>query len=233
MGELAMFANGQGYLALPEHGARRGPGVVVIQEWWGLNEQIRGVCDRLARHGFVALAPDLYRGIMAREPDDAAKLMMELNLDHAAADMRGAVEYLTQHPDVEGAGVGVMGFCMGGGLALWLAALHPDHLLACVPFYGVLPWPSAHPDWSQVRARIQGHYGELDTSPTPAQARAFEQELRGYGVDAEFYLYPDAGHAFANEMRPDVYHAQHATTAMERAETFLRETLRNATTTVE
>lgn len=217
-----MFANGQGYLALPDHGTRRGPGVVVIQEWWGLNEQIRGVCDRLAQAGFVALAPDLYRGVMTREPDEAAKLMMELNLEYAAADLCGAVEYLAHHPDVDGTGIGVIGFCMGGGLALWLAALAPEHVVACVPFYGVLPWPSAHPDWSQIRARVQGHYGELDTSPTPAAARAFEQQLRGLGIDAEFFFYPDASHAFTNEMRPEVFHAQHTATAMERTETFLR-----------
>ena len=225
MGELVVYDQGQGYMSLPDHGATRGPGVLVIQEWWGLNEQIRGFCDRLAEHGFVALAPDLYRGIITKEPDEAGKMMMALNLEQAANDMQGAIAFLTAHPDVDGKGIGVIGFCMGGGLALLLAAQQPAHLLACVPFYGVIPWPAAQPDWSQVRARVQGHYAERDSSASPEQVRALEQELRAHGVDAEFFIYEGAEHAFTNEMRPEVYHESHTDAALERAMAFLHETL--------
>ena len=226
MGELVTYDGGaQGYLALPDHGATRGPGVVVIQEWWGLNEQIRDYCDHLADVGFAALAPDLYRGVMTKEPDEAGKMMMSLNLERAAHDMSSSVAYLAGHPDVEGRGIGVIGFCMGGGLALWLAALHPEHLIACVPFYGVIPWPAAQPDWSQVTARVQGHYAELDASASPDTVRHLEAELRSYGVDAEFFIYPGAEHAFTNATRPEVYHSEHTDVAFTRAEAFLRETL--------
>lgn len=225
MGELVVFEGGQGYLAMPDHGTRAGPGVVVIQEWWGVNEQIRGCCDRLAAEGFVALAPDLYQGEITHEPDEAGKLMMGLNLEHAANDMLAAVRYLEAHADVEGTGIGVIGFCMGGGLALYLATLAPDDLRACVPFYGVIPWPSAHPDWSKVRARVQGHYAEHDSSAPPAAARALEADLQAHGVEAEFFIYEGAEHAFANEMRPEVHHPEHTDVAMDRTVAFLHATL--------
>jgi carboxymethylenebutenolidase len=135
MGELVTFPSngteGQGYLALPSSGA--GPGVVVLQEWWGLNDQIKEVCDRFASEGFVALAPDIYRGEVTAEPDEAGKLMMALNIEQAAKDMAGAIDFLRAHPAVTSEGVGVVGFCMGGGLALWLATLRPDDVLAVVP----------------------------------------------------------------------------------------------------
>ena len=110
---------GQGYLALPSSGS--GPGVVVLQEWWGLNDQIQEVCDRFASEGFVALAPDIYRGESTAEPDEAAKMMMALNIEQAAKDMAGAIDFLRAHPAVTSNGLGVVGYCMGGGLALWLA----------------------------------------------------------------------------------------------------------------
>src|SRR5262245_34132943 len=151
MGEAVRFASngseGQGYLSVPASGS--GPGIVVIQEWWGLNDQIREVCDALSGDGFVALAPDLYRGTTTKEPDEAGKLMMALNIEQAAKDMRGAIDFLLGHDAVTSKTVGVTGFCMGGGLALWLATLAPDKVSACVPFYGVIPWPAAQPDWSK------------------------------------------------------------------------------------
>src|SRR3954447_4870945 len=137
MGELVTFPSngteGQGYLAVPASGS--GPGVVVLQEWWGLNDQIKEVCDRFAGDGFVALAPDIYRGAETKEPDEAVKLMMALNIQQAAKDMAGAVRYLRAHDAVTSDGVGVTGFCMGGGLALWLATLVPDDVLAVAPYY--------------------------------------------------------------------------------------------------
>src|SRR5580704_10513960 len=138
MGEIVEFAsNGstaQGYLAVPDSGS--GPGVVVIQEWWGLVEHIKTVADRMAAEGFVALVPDLYHGQTTKEPDEAGKLLMTLNIERAGRDMSGAVDYLVSRST--GDGVGVMGFCMGGALALLLGTLRPDAVKAVVPFYGVI-----------------------------------------------------------------------------------------------
>ncbi|MGH9004028.1 MAG: dienelactone hydrolase family protein, partial [Acidimicrobiia bacterium] len=122
-----------GYLATPEAGA--GPGLIVIQEWWGLVDHIKDLCDRFAAEGFTALAPDLYHGATTTEPDEAGRLMMGMNLERAARDMAGAVDHLAGHEAVRGQGVGVVGFCMGGGLALWLGTLRPDAVKAVVPYY--------------------------------------------------------------------------------------------------
>jgi carboxymethylenebutenolidase len=229
MGELVTFpSNGgeaQGYLAVPDGG--RGPGVVVIQEWWGLNQQIKEVCDRYAGEGFVALAPDLYRGteVSLQEPDEAAKMMMALNIEQAAKDMVGAVDYLRSHDAVTGDGVGVTGFCMGGGLALWLATLRPDAVKAIVSYYGIIPWPAAQPDYSKLQAAVQGHYAEDDDFADPETVRKLEEELKGLGKDVEFFIYPSAGHAFANHHRPEVFHEAHSQTAWEGTIAFFRSQL--------
>jgi len=217
-------SEGAGYLARPASG--QGPGVVVIQEWWGLNDQIREVCDRFAEEGFVALAPDLYRGEVTREPDEAAKLMMALNLERAAKDMVGAVDFLAGHDAVTSKGVGVIGFCMGGGLALWLATLRPEKVEAVAPYYGVIPWPAAQPDYARLTAPVQGHYAELDNSANPAAARALEEQLHGLGKTAEFFIYPGADHAFTNHHRPEVFHAEHTETAWRRTLAFFRANVR-------
>ncbi|HEY7948396.1 MAG TPA: dienelactone hydrolase family protein, partial [Acidimicrobiales bacterium] len=161
MGEMIEFpSNGStdsGYLAVPASGA--GPGVVVIQEWWGLVPHIKDVCDRFASAGFSALAPDLYRGKQVSEPDEAGKEMMAMQLDRAGKDMSGAVDELRRRSG--GDEVGVVGFCMGGGLALVLAAQRPDAVKACVAFYGVIPWPDAQPDYAQMSAGVLAHIAEL------------------------------------------------------------------------
>lgn len=229
MGEIVEFAsNGsrsEGYLAVPDGGS--GPGVVVIQEWWGLNQQIKEVCDRLAAEGFVALAPDLYHGKEAKPPaaDEAGQLMMALNIEQAGQDMAGAVDYVRGHEGVTGDGVAVIGFCMGGGLALWLATLRPDAVKAVVSFYGIIPWPAAQPDYSKLRAAVLGHYAENDDFASPEEARKLEEELKGHGVDVEFFHYPGVDHGFTNHHRPDVFHEEHANTAGDRTFAFLRETL--------
>src|SRR5713226_4076908 len=139
MGENVTFpSNGGtagGYLASPSSG--RGPGVVVIQEWWGLNDQVKGVADMFGREGFNALAPDFYHGKSARigEPDAAQKLMMELNIDQAAKDARGAARYLASHPKTSPKKVGVIGFCMGGMLALLTGTVAPEVVGAIVDCY--------------------------------------------------------------------------------------------------
>jgi carboxymethylenebutenolidase len=214
MGRDVEFAsNGstaQGYLAEPASGS--GPGVLVIQEWWGLVPHIRDVCDRFAAEGFVALSPDLYHGASTTEPDEAGKLMMGLSIDRAAQDMSGAVDHLLGL-DSTGDGVGVVGFCMGGGLALVVSCNRGDAVKAVAPFYGLIPWESAQPDWSQLRARVRGHYAEADEYFPPTAARGLEAELRGHGLDAELSVHPGAQHAFFNDTRPEVYDAGASATA--------------------
>jgi carboxymethylenebutenolidase len=183
------------------------------------------VCDRFAAEGFTALAPDLYRGQSTTEPDEAGKLMMAMNIGEAAKDMSGAVDFLTASDAVRGDGVGVVGFCMGGGLALVLACRRPDAVRACVPFYGLIPWPDAQPDWSQLRAAVQGHYAEEDAFFTPEKARELEQTLKGHGADVEFHVYPGVDHAFFNDARPEVYDAETAGQAWSRTLSFLRQHL--------
>lgn len=200
MGESVEFtSNGAtvgGYLARPTAG--HGPGVVVVQEWWGLDQSLKTMVDRLAEGGFVALAPDLYHGELAghQEVDKAAQLMQSLPPDRAAKDMSGAVDYLAGLDGVEGKGVGVVGFCMGGMLALHLAALRPDTVVAAVPFYG-FPQGDQEPDWSGMTAAVRGHMAEQDDFFGPDAARQLEAKLQGMGKDVVFTIHP-AGHAFMN-----------------------------------
>jgi carboxymethylenebutenolidase len=228
VGEMVEFPSngttGQGYLAVPASGS--GPGVVVIQEWWGLNPQIKEVCDRFAEEGFVGFAPDLYGGKATTQEDEAGQMMMSLNIEQAAKDMAGAVDFLKRHDAVTGSGVGVTGFCMGGGLALWLATLRPDDVKAVVPYYGVIPWPAAQPDYSKLKSPVQGHYAENDDFASPETVRKLEEELKGHGARVEFFVYPGVGHAFTNHHRPEVFHEEHSRVAWDRTVAFFRENLR-------
>ena len=205
MGEMVEFPSnggtGQGYLAAPEVGA--GIGLVVIQEWWGLVPHIKDVCDRFAAEGFTALAPDLFHGETTTEPDEAGKLLMALNLEQAAKDMSGAIDFLEGSDKVRGEGVGVVGFCMGGGLAMMLAVQRPDAVRACVPFYGIIPWESAQPDWSKLQAPMLGHFAELDGFFSPEKAKELEATLKGLGKEVDFHVYPGVDHAFFNDVRPE------------------------------
>jgi carboxymethylenebutenolidase len=227
MGERVEFpsngATGSGYLAAPVAGA--GIGVIVIQEWWGLVPHITDVCDRLAAEGFTALAPDLYHGTTTTEPDEAGKLVMALNLDQAAKDMGGAVDFLLASDRVRGEGVGVIGFCMGGGLALLLALQRAHDVKACVPFYGFIPWEAARPDWSKLEGAVLGHYAEHDEYFSIGQARELEATLRGLGKEAEVHLYNGTQHAFFNDTRPEVYDEEAASLAWTRTLEFLRSKL--------
>ncbi len=202
---------GSGYFAPAAGGS--GPGLIVIQEWWGMVPHIRDVADRFAAAGFSALAPDLYHGETTTEPDEAGKLMMALNLEQAAKDMSGAISYLQSSDAVSSTGVGVVGFCMGGGLAMMLAAQQPDDVVACAPFYGLIPWEQAEPDWAAVGARIRGHFAELDGFFGPDRARELEAKLQGLGKDASFRIHPGVDHAFFNDDRPEVYDAEAAASA--------------------
>lgn len=223
MGELVHYpSNGhgaQGYLALPDD---PGPGVIILQEWWGLVPHVKDVADRYAAAGFVALAPDLYDGAVTREPDVAAKLMMAMDMPRAARELGSAIDYVLAQPSTSSSGVGVTGFCMGGGLAYVLAAARPNAVRAVAPFYGLIPWAEAQPDYSQITGSIQGHYAEHDTRFTPEKVDALEKQLRDLGKDVEFFRYPGAHHAFFNDTRPEVYDPQAADLAWERVTSFLR-----------
>ncbi len=184
-----------GYLALPA--GRRGPGVIVVQEWWGLDSGTKEMADRLAAAGFVALAPDLYHGKLAghTEMDKAGELMAALPAERAARDMSAAVDYLADHDATSNDGIGVMGFCMGGLLTFVLAALRPDRIVAAVPFYG-FPQGDDQPNYRDIEASIQGHMAEHDDFFPPAAAKALEAELLALGKDVTITVHEGAGHAF-------------------------------------
>ncbi len=224
MGELITFpANGRtaaGYLAVPSAG--RGPGLLIIQEWWGLVDHIKDVCDRFAAEGFVALAPDLYHGKVTRSPDEAGKLLMALNIAKAGADLRGAAVALTERPEVKSDQVGVLGFCMGGQLALYAAAEYPELVAAAVDFYGV--HPNVRIDPKRLKAPVLAHFARRDNSVKESEARALvgRVEAAGGSIEAHFY---DADHAFFNDTRPTVYDRESAALAWERTLAFLRNNL--------
>src|SRR5664279_3721115 len=181
-----------GYLAEPAN-AKGAPAMVVIQEWWGLNEQIKGVADKLATAGYRALVPDLYRGKLALEANEAEHLMTALNFgDAAGQDVRGAAQYLKASGSAK---VGVTGFCMGGALTL-LSAVHVPEAGAAVTWYGYPPLE--YVDASKIKAPLMGHWATEDTVFPIAKVDELEEKLRGARVNFEFHRY-NAKHAFANE----------------------------------
>ena len=230
MGKMVEFKRPDGqavqaYLAEPAD-ASGAPGVVVIQEWWGLNAQIRGVADRYAEAGYVALVPDLYRGKSTVEAAEAEHLMTNLNFgDAAAQDVRGAVQYLKSR----GAKVGINGYCMGGALTL-LAAVHVPEADAAVAHYGYPPLE--YIDAAKIRMPLMGHWATEDAFFALAGVDALEQKLQAAGVRFEFHRYP-AKHAFANETQlppgcppSNEYHPAAAATAWQRTLTFFGQHLR-------
>jgi len=214
-------AQAHGYLSTPPGGS--GPGVVVIQEWWGLTTHVASVTDRLAAEGFVALAPDLYGGKTTHDAEEAGRLMQELPVDRAARDLGGAVAFLLGRPDVAGDAVGALGFCMGGAFVLALASRQGPKLAAAVAFYPVGPIPD---DLSGLSAAVQAHFGSDDAFVGEGQARELVARLEadtGNVPDAHFY---PAAHAFFNdENNLGTYDPQQAALAWDRAVRFLHERL--------
>jgi len=198
----------RGYLAVPAGGT--GPGIVVIQEWWGLVDHVRDVCDRFAREGFVALAPDLYRGEATGDPDEAGRLMMDLEIPRAARDLDAAVTNLLSNEAVDGPRVGAIGFCMGGQLALY-AATRNRRIGAVADFYGV--HPNVELDFSGLEAPVLGVFAEHDDFVPPDVARKLEADLREAGKRSDFTIHPGVQHAFFNDTRPDVFDADAAARA--------------------
>jgi carboxymethylenebutenolidase len=204
----------KGYLA--DAGAGR-PAIVVIQEWWGLNDQICGVADRFARNGYTALAPDLYKGRVASAADEANHLMTGLDFPDAThQDLRGAAQFLK----AKAGKVGVMGFCMGGALTI-AAAVHVPEVSAGVCFYGIPPADFADP--AKISIPLQGHFANRDGWCTPAAVDALEKAMKGAGRTPDLHRY-DADHAFFNE-RSAAYHLPSADLAWERMTAFLKKTL--------
>jgi carboxymethylenebutenolidase len=224
MGELVNFASngGQtdGYLAIPEQG--RGPGVVVIQEWWGLVDHIKDISDRFAAAGFVALAPDMYHGKVAKSPDEAGKMMMALRIDEVEKDLRGTVQYLLDHDATTSKKVGTVGFCMGGALSLYAASKNPG-VGACAVFYGI--HPNVKPDLPNLQAPVLGIFAEKDRSVSPATVHELERQLKALGKTVEMHIYPGTDHAFFNDQRPEVYNAAAANDAWRRTLEFFRQHL--------
>jgi len=209
----------QGYLATPTSG--KGPGVLVIQEWWGLVPHIKRVADRFAAEGFSALAPDMYHGKTADEPDGAGKLFMALNIAQAEKDLRGAARYLAQQSST--AKLGAVGFCMGGQLALFAGTVNPN-VGAVVDFYGV--HPNVKPDYSKLSGPVLGLFAEKDGFVTPQTARDVDAAIKKAGKQSEIHIYPNVDHAFFNEDNKGAYNKAAADDAWRRTITFFRQNLK-------
>ncbi|MEU8517580.1 dienelactone hydrolase family protein [Kitasatospora sp. NPDC059747] len=219
---LTFPSNGRtahGYLARPPQGV--GPGLVLVQEWWGLTTHVATMADRFAAEGFTVLAPDLYGGATTHDGAEAARLKRELPVEHAVTDLAGAVDHLLALDGVVGDAVGVVGFCMGGGFALLLAARAGDKVAAAVPFYGLPPDPDF--DYRGLTAHVLGHFGEHDRSiPMSAVDEAATRIGEATDIRPEIHFYP-AGHAFMNDENPlGTYDALQARTAWRRTLSFLR-----------
>jgi carboxymethylenebutenolidase len=199
-----------GYLAQPSQG--RGAGVVVIQEWWGLVPHIQEVCERFARQGYVALAPDLYHGKAASEPDEARKLVMEMDRERAVREIIAATVYLKGLAQVAPKKVGVVGFCMGGMLAVTNAATS-QHVDATVAFYGM---PRDLSVVERIKSPLLGLFAEHDHGITPEMVKEFEARLEKSGTAHAVHVYPGTQHAFFNDTRPQIYNAQAAQDAWKR-----------------
>jgi len=183
-----------GYLALPSSGT--GPGLIVIQEWWGLTSHIADVSNRLAAEGFVALAPDLYGGSTTHDGDEAGELMQKLPVEQAAKDLAGAVDYLLAHDAVTSSTAGAIGFCMGGGFVITMAAQLGDKISVAVPFYGVV---QGDPNLSGITATMVGHFGTSDQMiPMDGLAALAKKITDESGTSPTFHVY-EAGHAFFND----------------------------------
>ena len=209
-----------GTLAIPASGS--GIGVLVIQEWWGLVPHIASVVDRLANAGFVALAPDLYRGVNTTEPDEAGKLMMGLQVAEAGDDIAAAADYLVRRPELTSAQLGIVGFCMGGGLALLGPTVTP-HIFAASAFYPAMPWPEFSPAWANYADRTAlVHQAESDLPSTGDSIASYAKDIRAHGGDAIVETYLGTQHAFFNDDRPEVYNADAAALSWDRTLELLR-----------
>jgi carboxymethylenebutenolidase len=223
--EMVKFPSGkdtiEGFLAVPEKPGRY-PGVIVIHEWWGLNDWVKEQTQKIAEQGYIVLAVDLYRGKTATDPNEAHELMRGLPQDRAVRDMQAAFDYLAARKDVTGR-IGSVGWCMGGGYSLQLA-IHQPRLAACVVNYGALPTDPN--DIQQIGAPVLGNFGGQDHGITPADVKAFQKSLTALGRYVDIKIYDDAGHAFENPNNQTGYKPADAADAWARTIAFLKKALR-------
>jgi carboxymethylenebutenolidase len=210
-----------GFLALPD-GDGRHPAIVVIHEWWGLNDQVKEDAQKLAAQGYVALAVDLYRGKVATTPDEAHELMRGVPDDRGIRDLEAAFAYLAARPDVKPGKIGSVGWCMGGGWSIKLAMSEPK-LAACAVNYGSLPTEAA--SIAKIKAPVLGNFGTDDRGITPDSVRAFDAAMKAAGKPVDVKIYDGAGHAFENPNNKDGYRPQAAADAWARMDAFFKKTL--------
>ncbi|NJP05465.1 MAG: dienelactone hydrolase family protein [Chloroflexaceae bacterium] len=209
-----------GYLAHPGEGGPTWPAILVIQEWWGLNDHIKSVANRFAREGFVALCPDLYHGQVVTEPDEARKLFMELDMSKdgtAVNEVRQAADFLLNRDDVAGDKVAMIGFCMGGRMVLQTAR-GSETIAPGVVFYGS---PLTAAEANEVTIPILGLFGDEDQSIQVADVRTMEEAFNRAGIQNEIHIYEGAGHAFFNDTR-ESYNEAAATDAWQRTLNWLQ-----------
>ena len=221
-GKMVSFPSASGQVSGYFSSEGNGPGVIVIQEWWGLVPHVKNVADRFASAGFSAIAPDLYHGKSTRSPDEAGKLMMALDINRAEQELAAAVSYLRSHPSNLKQKVGCVGFCMGGALSLFEASRNPD-IDACVVFYG--GHPNVKPDLQNLKAPVLGLYAGKDGFVTPDSVHELDRMLTELGRAHQFHTYVEADHAFFNDERPEVYNRAAAEDAWRRTVRFLNEHL--------
>jgi carboxymethylenebutenolidase len=212
----------QGYIAVPPIG--KGPGILVLHAWWGLNDFFRGFCDRLAQEGFVVMAPDLFGGIIARSIEEAEQHQSRWNEEQEVPPIiLSAIDDLTKHPAIAGRGLGVIGFSLGGYWALWLAQKKPELIRAVALFYGT---NGGGGDFRQSTAAYIGHFAERDPYESQAVIQELEKNLKSANCPTSFYMYPGAGHWFFEKDRQDNYQAKAAQMAWDRTLAFLNDNLR-------
>ena len=222
---LARPGSGEGRAGARPAAKNQLPAILVIQEWWGLNDHIKEITQRFAREGFAALAPDLYSRLgykVTRDPNEAAKLMELLSSQAALLDLNAATKFLQEQPFVDPQRVGVVGFCMGGTFALMMAT-HNSTIQASVPFYGKVPPIET---LNYLLCPVLYHYGAKDGWVTRQEADRLNEGLQKFGKTGEVVIYPEAGHAFFNDTRSDVYRPDDARLAWERTLKFLQTHLR-------
>jgi carboxymethylenebutenolidase len=225
-GKMVKYASGwetvSGYLSAPE-GAGKKPGLIVIQEWWGLNDWIKAKADAFAEKGYVALAPDLYRGKVTSDPDVAHQLMRGMPEDRAMRDLKGAVAYLKLRPDVDPNRIAAIGWCMGGGYSLALALAEPT-LAGSVVYYGRLV---TDPEKiKSLKVPLLGNFGGKDEGIPPASVNDFQSKAKAAGKSVDFKIYPEGGHGFASSPDPKTFRASEAKDADARADAFLARVLK-------
>ena len=228
-GQMVSYPSGsetvRGYVAAPDGGGKK-PAIVVIHEWYGLNDFAKRKADAFAKEGYVALAVDLYRGKVATDADTAHQLMRGLPEDRAVRDMKAGVAYLRTRPDVDPAKVGAVGWCMGGGYALALALAEPT-LSGTVIYYGHLVTEPA--TIASLKVPLVGSFGGQDQGIPPESVREFEAAAKKAGKSVDFKIYPDAGHGFASSTDPKTYRPEDAKDADARAEAFFAKVLKGKT----